>query len=212
MKNQNIINFYISANKLKEVIRTGWKEVKISAKRIESVAEHIYGCLTLTIALKSEYHLEIDINKVFFMTILKELEKIDLEKEYIPTNKLSKEQRQAKALEKIREITKNLTNQEELMTLVKEFQEGITKEAKFTNCVSKIESDLQAKIYDLKGEFTLENALEDIKNFDTDLQQKILPNIKNASDGWLEYDKKYYKEDELFKNLAKDIQELENLE
>ncbi len=32
--NQKIIKFYLEANKLKNVIRTGWKEVGISTEKI----------------------------------------------------------------------------------------------------------------------------------------------------------------------------------
>jgi len=39
--NQNIINYYVLANNLKNVVRTGWKEVNISTERIESVADHV---------------------------------------------------------------------------------------------------------------------------------------------------------------------------
>ncbi len=53
--NKNIIDFYITANKLKNVIRSGWKEVEIKADRIESVAEHVYGTLILALTIESEY-------------------------------------------------------------------------------------------------------------------------------------------------------------
>ena len=62
--NDNIINFYIIANRLKEKIRTGWQEIEVSSQRLESVAEHIYGCLMLAIAIDSEYELDIDMYKV----------------------------------------------------------------------------------------------------------------------------------------------------
>ena len=41
--NENIIKTYFEVIKLKNAIRTGWLEVGISADRIESVAEHVFG-------------------------------------------------------------------------------------------------------------------------------------------------------------------------
>ena len=65
--NEKIIKFYLTTNKLKDVVRTGWTEVNINRDRIESVAEHIYGTLILTMAIDSEKELNLDIFKVFKM-------------------------------------------------------------------------------------------------------------------------------------------------
>lgn len=59
-KEQNVLNYYVVCNKLKNVIRTGWKDWKVKRERIESVAEHIYGVQMLAIAMKSEYQYDID--------------------------------------------------------------------------------------------------------------------------------------------------------
>lgn len=70
---------------------------------------------------------------------------------------------------------------------------------------------MQAKIYDLKGEFSLENALQDVKNYGEELSSEILPQVKKASDGWLLFDRRYYT-DELFVDLSNAIQNMEDLE
>ena len=48
-KEQNVINYYVICNRLKNVIRTGWKDWNVQRTRIESVAEHIveFKCLHL---------------------------------------------------------------------------------------------------------------------------------------------------------------------
>lgn len=51
-------------NRLKNVIRTGWKKWNVQRERIESVAEHIFGVQMLAIAMKSEYQYDVDILKV----------------------------------------------------------------------------------------------------------------------------------------------------
>ena len=42
-KAKNVIRYYVLCNKLKDVIRTGWKDWNVKRDRVESVAEHIYG-------------------------------------------------------------------------------------------------------------------------------------------------------------------------
>ena len=42
-KAKNVIDFYVLCNKLKDLVRTGWKTWNVDRARIESVAEHIYG-------------------------------------------------------------------------------------------------------------------------------------------------------------------------
>lgn len=210
MKN-NVLNFYLLANKLKEVVRTGWTEVKISRDRIESVADHIYGCFILTIALDSENKLDLDIEKVFKMIIVKELEKVTLSKEFTPREYPTYEERKERAFNTVSEITKGLMKQKELMDLLEEAYQKETKVAKFVDQLIKIESDIQAKIYDLSGDFSLENALEDAKYYGEELSNEIIPQIKNASDGWILYDRKSYTDD-VFKSLSEDIQNLAETE
>lgn len=48
-KEQNVLNYYVVCNKLKNVIRTGWKDWKVKRERIESVADIFmaFKCLQL---------------------------------------------------------------------------------------------------------------------------------------------------------------------
>ena len=62
-KEERVLNYYVLCNKLKDVIRTGWKTWNVKRDRLESVAEHVYGVQMLAIAMKSEYSYDIDINK-----------------------------------------------------------------------------------------------------------------------------------------------------
>lgn len=72
-KEQTVINYYVVCNRLKNVIRTGWKNWKVKRDRLESVAEHIYGVQMLAIAMKSEFLYDIDIMKVILMLAIHEL-------------------------------------------------------------------------------------------------------------------------------------------
>ena len=72
-KEESVINYYVICKKLKNIIRTGWKDWNVKRDRIESVAEHIYGVQMLAIAMKSQYQYDIDIMKVIFMLAIHEL-------------------------------------------------------------------------------------------------------------------------------------------
>lgn len=74
-KEENVVNYYVICNKLKNVIRTGWKTWNVKRERLESVAEHIFGVQMLAIAMKSEYQYDVDIMKVLFMLAIQNLVK-----------------------------------------------------------------------------------------------------------------------------------------
>ena len=187
--NKNIIDFYLKAINLKNVDRTGWKEVGVT--NVESVMDHIGGTLLLAITIASEKGLNLDMQKVYEMIAVKEIRKINKEESVIGGSEYSNDSRSILP--------------DSLVNIYDEYIAGETEEAKFVLMVSKLESDIQAKKYELDGEFTLENAKEDIKNYPEDLKNE-LQNITKASDGWLAYDRQYY--NELFTSLSKDIEEL----
>ena len=202
--NDNIIKFYLITNKLKEKIRTGWIEIGISSKRLESVAEHIYGCLMLAIAIDSEYDLNLDMYKVIKMLALHELEET-LMKDFTIRDSISKEEKIKLGSECVKKATEGLIKQEEIIDLLEEFNNHKTKEAIFCFHIDKIECDFQAKLYDLNGEFDLKKALEDIVYYGEE-GKLIKEKLKTASDVWIEYEKKRYKDDKIFESLIKDIQ------
>lgn len=76
-KPEEVIKFYVACNKLKDVIRTGWKDVwHVRKERLESVAEHVYGVQMLAIAMCLEYGYEIDLMKVIMMLADAEVKEI----------------------------------------------------------------------------------------------------------------------------------------
>ena len=199
----NVIEFYKIANNLKHVVRTGWVEVGISSDKIESVADHVYGTMILSLGVISEAKLDLDIEKVFKMILIKELYKgiYNKEESIITSNEVEDK----KAL--VEKVVSKLSSNGEILSIYDEYDSQSTKEARFTKKVCKLESDLQAKIYEKNGDFTLENAKLDIENYPEDIKSKV-GMIKNASDGWITYNREYY-DDELFINFSKEIQEME---
>ena len=72
-KAKSVLDFYVLCNKLKDIVRTGWKDWRVSRERVESIAEHIYGVQMLAIAMHSEYQYDIDLTKVILMLAIHEL-------------------------------------------------------------------------------------------------------------------------------------------
>ena len=203
--NEKILKFYLEAIKLKDVIRTGWIEVGISTEKQETVAEHVFGCMALTFSIVSEKGItDLDLIKVFKMIFAKELIKsVNMEQ-----GVLSKEDKKTASRDVLISLTNGSSLQNELVALYDEAVALESREAKFALYVSKLESDIQAKKYELEGEFTLENALADIENYPEDIKEEIKGQVENASDGWILFDRRYYGDDETFVSLSKDIQKL----
>ena len=206
--NNNIIKFYMITNKLKEKIRTGWIEIGISSDRLESVVEHIYGCMMLAIAIDSEYKLNLDIYKILKMIALHELEETIM-KDFTVRDNITREEKLKLGKECVQKATEGLIKQNEIVDLLDEFNAHETKESIFCYHVDKIECDFQAKLYDLKGVFDIERAIEDIAYYGKE-GEGIKEKVKTASDVWIEYDKRLYKDDVIFESLINDIQKISN--
>lgn len=205
----SIINFYIFANKLKYKLRTGFVEIGIEKERIESVAEHIYGCLMLAIAIDSEYKLNLDMYKVLKILALHETEEI-LMGDLTLRSTITLDEKKEIGKNCVHEVTKGLLKQSEIEELLDEFNAHQTKESIFCYRIDKIECDFQAKIYDLMGVFSIEKAKEDLP-FYGKRAKEIEKKSKAASDFWIEYDKPKYETDEIFKKFINEIQNIKEL-
>lgn len=203
MKEDNVIDFYVLANKLKYKIRSGWKEIEIESDRLESVAEHIYGCLILAIGINSEYNLNLDMYKVFKMLTLHELEEI-LMPDYTIRSNISEEEKREKGRKCVHIVLGRLIDKKEIEALLNEFNYKKSKEAIFCYYVDKFECDLQAKIYDLEGKMDVNKAKEDVKYYGS-LAKYVENNSSKASDYWLLYDKYKFKDDAVFSKLMDNL-------
>ena len=202
-KAKRIIDFYLYVNKLKYKIRTGFVEIGITKERLESVAEHIYGCLMLSIAIDGEYDLNIDMYKVLKMLTIHELDEV-LKPDFTLRSGITKEEKIKIGVESVDIVASTLSSKDELISLVNEFNEGKTKEAKFCYLIDKMECDMQAKVYDLEGNFLIEKAKEDLVYYGSSAK-KIEKNAKVASDYWILYDKPKFKNDKIFKLLCDEL-------
>lgn len=199
-KEENVIKYYVMCNKLKNVIRTGWKNWNVERERVESVAEHIFGVQMLAIAMKSEYEYDIDIMKVVFMLAVHELGEIVIGD--LTMFEISKEEKAKREKEAVHKILCGLLDGKEIENLFKEFDSHSTKEAIFAYQCDKLECDLQSKLYDEEGCVDL-NKQKSNDSLENELVKKLLSEEKSWSGMWLRFGQTVYPYDDNFKNVSK---------
>lgn len=189
----NTIQFYLLATELKDMIRSGWKEEfwNVDRERLESVAEHIYGCCILAIAMDSEFNMKIDLKKVILMLVIHELEEIKIG-DLTPFDKVSKDEKRKIGREAVCEILKNLTKREEYIRLIDEFEEMETNEAKFCKMIDKLEANIQAKIYCEENRADTNHVKNPEILKDEKIQKMIQKGNKTVADFFIEADKPIY--------------------
>ncbi len=183
-KEQNVVNYYILCNKLKDVVRSGWKRWNVQRERVESIAEHVYGVQMLAIGMKSEYQYDIDIMKVIYMIAIHELGEIligDLTPFDDKKDKKGKIEHQA-----VHRILSPLIDGDKIEALFLEYDEHKTPEAKFAYQCDKLECDIQCKLYDLEGCVDL-NHQENNQAINIQEIKELLSDGKSWSDMWLSY-------------------------
>jgi putative hydrolase of HD superfamily len=199
MKEQNVINYYVLCNKLKNVIRTGWKDWHVQRDRIESVAEHVYGTQMLALAMKSEFEYDIDIVKVIYMLAIHEIGETVIGD--LTAFQIEKHEKEKIEHEAVHKILGSLIDGEKIEKLFLEFDEHKTEESKFAYQCDKLECDLQCKLYDLEGCVDLTKQ-ESSNARENEQVQELLREGKTWSDMWLQYDLDHIEYDENFRRVA----------
>ncbi len=198
-KEKKVVNYYVICNKLKGVIRTGWKNWHVTRDRIESVAEHIFGVQMLAIAMKSEYQYDVDIMRVIFMLAIHELGESVIGD--LTQFEISKEEKEKLEHAAVHQILKDLLDGEEIEKLFLEFDAHQTKEALFAYQCDKLECDLQCKLYDEEGCVDLNNQ-EGNATINDYLVQELLQKGVSWSTMWLLFGQQMYPYDEHFQAVS----------
>ncbi len=194
-KEANVVNYYVMCNKLKNVIRTGWKHWNVQRERLESVAEHVYSAQMLAIAMKSEYNYDVDIMKVIFMLAIHELGESVIGD--LTQYQISHQEKEKIEHEAVHKILGKLIDGSKIEEMFLEFDERKTKEAMFAFQCDKMDCDLQCKIYDEEGCVDLEVQKEN-PALKSELVQKLLIGGDTFSSMWLKHDQQVYPFDENF--------------
>ena len=203
-KEQKVINYYVLCNKLKNVIRTGWKDWKVKRERLESIAEHIFGVQMLAIAMKSEYQYDIDIMKVIYMLAIHELGETIIGD--LTQFQISKEEKEKMEHEAVHNILSSLLDGEQIEQLFLEFDAGETTEAKFAYQCDKLECDIQSKLYDQEHCVDLKHQ-EGNETANNELVKQLLAEGKSWSDMWIEFGQRRYPYDQNFMSVSNYVKE-----
>jgi len=203
-KEENVVNYYVLCNKLKNVIRTGWIDWKVKRERIESIAEHIFGVQMLAIAMKSEYQYDIDIMKVIYMLAIHELGETIIGD--LTQFQISKEEKEKIEHEAVHNILSSLLDGKQIEQLFLEFDAHETKEAMFAYQCDKLECDIQSKLYDQEGCVDLEHQ-EGNETANNEIVKKLLENGQSWSDMWLEYGQRKYPYDQNFMSVSRYVKD-----
>lgn len=195
----NILDTYYDLTKLKNKKRQGWIYWNVTADRIESIAEHIFGAEQLAWLIYSEAELDLDIYKVISMLSLHETEEITIG-DITPFDQVSREEKKRRGHIAIEETFKNLFKNEMMINLIKEFDAGETKEAKFAVMCDKLECDLQVKKYYEQGFVSIDNSTDIVKKNETTIKYQNA-GITDVGEIFLKNDKGYY-EGTVFEEIA----------
>ncbi len=198
-KEENVLRYYVLCNKLKDVIRTGWKDWNVKRDRLESVAEHIYGVQMLAIAMKSEYQYDVDIAKVVMMLAVHELEEIIIGD--LTPFQITKEEKSKIGNKAVTKILEGLIDKKQIMDMTIEFDERESEDAKFAHFCDKLEADLQCRIYDEEG--CVDISSQDNNNtMDDSKVKELLNNGMSWSEMWLTFNRDKHNYDEHFKAVS----------
>lgn len=203
-KLRNVLDFYDNALVLKNCERSGWKQWGISQyRRVESIAEHIYGTQQLAIAMYSEFDIPVNISKVLVMLALHETEEIKIG-DITCCDGISEEEKLEMGNEAVDEVYQKLQKKNEFIQLIDEFNARETLEAKFAYCCDKMECDLMVNLYSYEKRFTIHSAIPHVAN-DERVKGYIANGAKTVADVFLMNDIHKYDEIPEFKELFKFI-------
>ena len=194
-KEESVINYYVICNRLKNVIRTGWKNWNVQRERIESVAEHIFGVQMLAIAMKSEYQYDVDIMKVIFMLAVHELGETVIGD--LTQFQISKDEKEKLEHQAVNKILSGLLDGNQIEQLFLEFDAHDTKESIFAYQCDKLECDLQSKLYD--EDLNKQDGNDILRN---PRVQELLKNGASWSTMWLRFGQQVYPYDNNFRAVS----------
>ena len=210
-KEEKVVSSYVLMNKLKDVVRTGWKDWNVERERVESIAEHIYGVQQLAIIMYLTYeeYKDLDLNKVILMLALHETEEAFIgDITMFQKERTTKEERGHKA---IHNFFSRFMDGEKLEQIILEFDKKETAEAKFAYQCDKLECDLQAALYNDNVNLDKQDNNSTFKN---DKVQELLNQGMSFGEMWLSFGQNIYPYDNNFRSVSeytkKNIKTLKN--
>lgn len=193
--------------RLQELIRKGHIYWGANKERLESILEHIYGCLVLAIGLESEYSYCIDFNKLFKMLLIHETGEIaigDLTEWDISESEKKDIERKA-----VVSILSKLSGGEGLIKLFDEFNSKSTLVAEYANLIDKLEYDMQVKVYEDNGAYDFSNYPKNVVTESKRVKDIIESGVCGVFDVHYQYDKNRYQK---FPCMRRILEETKNFD
>ena len=198
-KEKSVIEFVVLCNKLKNIVRTGWKDWGVERERVESIAEHVYGVQMLAVAMWSQYGYDIDISKVLSMLAVHELEETVIGD--LTLFQIDKETKEKMGHIAVKKILSSLSKGQSIESLIHEFDERKTKEAAFAFQCDKLECDIQSRIYDEEHCVDLSKQ-ENNPTAQNKYVKEMLDSGMSFSEMWLTFGQNKYPYDENFMKVS----------
>ena len=206
-KIKSILEYYLSTTYLKDVPRTGWLNWKVKRDRIENVPDHIFGTTQLAYAFWSEFDIPVNIDRVIAILTFHETEEPVIGD--IPlVHELKKYKKEMGAIA-VTSLTENMAKKNYVRSLIQEFEEQKTPEARFAKFIDKLECDIQSKIYDEEDTVDLSDQ-EDNASSHVPLVEQLLKEGKSFSEMWMGFGRQTYGYPEEFESTS-EYAERENL-
>lgn len=199
-----VLNFYYNNCRLKNKIRSGWdrRHWDVKSERPERISEHVVGTMGLAIVMQKQFGYDIDLNKVLKMLAIHEIGEI-LIGDITPFDGITPEEKQEMEHQAMNDVLGNLTDKQELLDLLFEFDKRESNEARFAYFCDKMEADLQSKLYQDRG---MHRSLDDQENnvvFRIGVAKKLIDEgAETAFDIWYGYDKHIYENDQRYPEFS----------
>lgn len=137
---------------LKLLPRAGWTRYPIPAEEVESVAAHSYGVALLAMLFCPK---GLDRLKVLEMALVHDLAEVATG-DLTPHDGVEPEWKEARERDALRQLTARLPDAERLCSLAREYQQGMSPEARWVKASDKLDMALQSRLYESRGELNLE--------------------------------------------------------
>lgn len=168
----DIIKTYYEYNHLKQLYRQGWLKRGIDTGNCESVAEHSFGVAVLAVIIANLYDQQLDGYKLLKMALFHDFGEIyagDL-----TPGEVSGEEH-LREWESVNKVFGKLADGPEYLKLWKEYEAGLSAEAKLIKQLDGLEMVLQASVYESQ------NAT-DLSDFFNEKQYSFGPELKDLFD------------------------------
>lgn len=177
----DIVNFYLQYNQLKNIYRQGWIKNKFGssfAPKCESIADHSFSIAILCLTIIEKYNLDYDVLKCLKLCLIHEFGEV-YAGDITPKDNISKEEKHLLEESAIKKLLESLNFTNDYFEIWQEYEAQETKEAIFVKELDTLEFLLQGTVYELDIS-TCKISLPKIK---TDILKDIVKELLDLTEG-----------------------------